>query len=59
MPVYPIGDYYAFLTEDFSEGTFGHPWEQTLCVIGHRLGATLGWSLETWLPVKRRNGLNV
>lgn len=57
VPVYPDGDYYAFLTEDFSEGTFGHPWEQTLCVIGELLGATLGRSLETWLPVKRRNGV--
>ena len=59
VPVYPDGDYYAFLTEDFSEGTFGHPWEQTLCVIGKRLGATLGRSLETWLPVTRRNGVSV
>ena len=56
VPVYPDGDYYAFLTEDLLEGTFGHPWEQTLCVIGDRLGATLGRSLATWLPVKRRDG---
>ena len=57
VPVYPDGDYYAFLTEDFMEGTFGHPWEQTLCVIGELLGASLGRSLETWLPVKRRDGM--
>ncbi|MEU5671031.1 DUF2716 domain-containing protein [Micromonospora sp. NPDC047753] len=30
-------DYYAFLTEDMTEGTFGHPWEQTLCVFGSHL----------------------
>jgi hypothetical protein len=54
VPVYPDGDYYAFLTNDFTEGTFGHPWENTLCVIGERLGASLGRSLETWLPIKRR-----
>ena len=58
VPVYPDGDYYAFLTQDFTEGTFGHPWEQTLCVIGKRLGDSLGRSLETWLPIKRRDGLS-
>lgn len=51
--VYPDGDYYAFLTPDFSEGTFGHPWEPSLCVIGSRLVDTLGRSLATWLPIKR------
>jgi len=56
VPVYPNGDYYAFLREDFSEGTFGHPWEQTLCVIGERLIQSLGRSLSTWLPIKRWNG---
>lgn len=59
VPVFPDGDYFAFLTHDFTEGTFGHPWEQTLCVIGERLGATLGRSLETWLPVLRRDGAGV
>ena len=53
--VYPDGDYYAFLTPDFSEGTFGHPWEPSLCVIGSRLVDTLGRSLATWLPIKRAN----
>lgn len=57
VPVYPDGDYFAFLSKDLSEGTFGHPWERTLCVIGERLGAALGRSLETWLPVKRRDGI--
>jgi hypothetical protein len=56
ISVYPDGDYYAFLTDDLSEGTFGHPWEQTLCVIGPRLGETLGRSLAVWLPIKRRDG---
>jgi hypothetical protein len=59
VPVYPDGDYYAFLTQDLGEGTFGHPWEQTLCVIGERLGASLGRSLETWLPTKRRDGVSL
>lgn len=56
IPVYPDGDYYAFLTPDMREGTFGHPWERTLCVIGERLGQSLAHSLSTWLPVVRRNG---
>jgi hypothetical protein len=29
--VFPNGDYHVFLTEDMTTGTFGHPWEQTLC----------------------------
>ena len=56
MPVYPDGDYFAFLSEDFSEGTFGHPWEKTICVLGERLVRSFGRSLETWLPIKRENG---
>ena len=56
IPVYPDGDYYAFLTPDLAEGTFGHPWERTLCVFGDRLLDALGATLLTWLPVKRRDG---
>jgi hypothetical protein len=56
VPVFPDGDYFSFFTPDMTEGTFGHPWEQTLCVIGPRLVDSLGRSLATWLPVKRRNG---
>ncbi|MEV8250172.1 DUF2716 domain-containing protein [Microbacterium sp. NPDC076768] len=54
--VFPDGDYFAFLNTDMSEGTFGHPWEQTLCVMGDRLIDTLGKSLALWLPVLRVNG---
>ena len=31
---YPNGDYYILLASDFSFGTFGHPWQQSLCVFG-------------------------
>jgi hypothetical protein len=51
--VYPDGHYHAFLTSDLSEGTFGHPWEPSLCIIGERLVETLGATLATWLPTKR------
>lgn len=55
--MFPNGDYYAFFTQDFSAGTFGHPWEQSLCVMGAPLVGTLGVSLRTWLPVLREGGL--
>ncbi len=54
--VYPNGDYYAYLTPDFTEGTFGHPWEPSLCVIGPRMIDSLARSLSTWLPIKRIDG---
>jgi hypothetical protein len=53
--VFPNGDYYIFLTEDMSTGTFGHPWEQTLCVFGEPLVSTLIPMLTNWLPVQRTN----
>lgn len=56
VPVYPDGDYFSFMTPDMAEGTFGHPWEQTLCLIGERLITTLGRSLSSWLPVRRAGG---
>jgi hypothetical protein len=53
--VFPNGDYYVFLTEDMSTGTFGHPWQQTLCVFGEPLVSALVPMLASWLPVKRDN----
>jgi hypothetical protein len=34
---YPDGDYYIFLAQDFSLGSFGHPWEHTICLFGAAL----------------------
>ncbi len=56
VPVYPDGGYYTFALPDFSEGTFGHPWEQSLCVFGSRLVNTLGETLSSWLPRVRVDG---
>lgn len=56
VPVYPDGDYCVFVREDLTEGTFGHPWERTLCVFGDRLVASLGRTLAAWLPVVRIDG---
>ncbi|KOX16320.1 DUF2716 domain-containing protein [Nocardiopsis sp. NRRL B-16309] len=35
--VFPDGDYYVYTTPDLRLGTFGHPWENTLCVFGRDL----------------------
>ena len=35
--IFPDGDYYIWLSRDFVTGTFGHPWEQTICVFGEEL----------------------
>jgi len=53
---FPDGDYYIFLTEDLGSGTFGHPWEQSLCVFGAALVDALAPTLATWLSVLRRGG---
>jgi hypothetical protein len=53
VEAFPNGDYYAFLTETMDEGTFGHPWERTLCVFGARLMPKLVPMLTSWLPIKR------
>lgn len=51
---FPDGDYYIFLSEDLSSGTFGHPWEQSLCVFGRALVDALSPILSSWLPILRR-----
>lgn len=33
----PDGDYYIFLTKDFENIWFGHPWENTVTLIGDKL----------------------
>ena len=34
---YPDGDYYIFLSAGFRTGSFGHPWESSLCLSGQEL----------------------
>ena len=41
IDLYPNGDYYMFLASDLAWGTFGHPWEGTLCVWGEKLMSSL------------------
>lgn len=33
----PNGDYWMFVAPDLRSGTFGHPWERTLCIFGEQL----------------------
>lgn len=55
--IYPDGDYYIWLTEDFRNGTFGHPWEPSLCVFGEGLlAAVIEIGDEALGTVLRRNG---
>lgn len=54
---YPDGDYPVLIAEDFSFGSFGHPWEQSICLFGvpllDILADEVGWLLQTAL---RRDG---
>jgi Protein of unknown function (DUF2716) len=51
---FPNGDYSIFLTEEMSQGTFGHPWEKTLCLFGQALLNVVPMADSPW-PVKRRS----
>ena len=37
VPVLPNGDYHIFLTKDFNNLWFGHPWEKTITFIGDEI----------------------
>ncbi|MFD5140734.1 DUF2716 domain-containing protein [Streptomyces sp. NPDC058378] len=52
---YPDGDYFIFLSEDFRVGTFGHPWEESLCLFGQQLLDVVSTGVEQILgaPVRR------
>jgi hypothetical protein len=56
-PVHPFpnGDYTIVVSEDMTSGTFGQPWEQTLCVFGARL-IEPARTLAAYWPVKRHLG---
>ncbi|MGD1904778.1 MAG: DUF2716 domain-containing protein [Leptolyngbyaceae cyanobacterium] len=52
---YPDGDYYIFLADDFSFGTFGHPWQRLICVFGVSLLGHVENSLRNRLAVLRES----
>jgi len=51
--LYDDGDYIINLSQDFSQGTFGHPWEQTLCVFGKELVDLTKDKLKNRVNIKR------
>lgn len=59
VPVLPDGDYYIFLSEDFRFGTFGHPWESSICVWGAELLEAMSSLPLEGATIIRRNGLAV
>lgn len=50
---FPDGDYYSFVTDDLRQGTFGHPWEPSLCVWGEHLVPILRPVLIPFVPILR------
>jgi len=54
---YPDGDYYVYLSEDFRTGSFGHPWEESLCLFGAELLDSVSAEVGQVLgPPIRRSG---
>ncbi|MEU3605682.1 DUF2716 domain-containing protein [Streptomyces sp. NPDC035033] len=57
---YPDGDYFVFLAEDFRFGSFGHPWEESLCLFGEELLDVTAAEVDKVLgPPIRRSGTAV
>lgn len=53
LGIFPDGDYYIFLADDFSFGTFGHPWQLSLCVFGQPLLDMTSEQVRGILPLLR------
>jgi Protein of unknown function (DUF2716) len=57
IEIYPDGDSYIWLAEDLRYGTFGHPWEPSLCVFGEELVTAVAEVGDEALGrILRRNG---
>ena len=54
--LYPYGEYPIAISEDFQYGSFGHPWERTLCLFGSDLLDCVADELTTHLPTIVRRG---
>lgn len=52
---FPDGDYYVYLSEDFRLGSFGHPWEMSLCLFGEEFLGAVSAEVEKVLgrPIRR------
>ncbi|MER6690233.1 DUF2716 domain-containing protein [Streptomyces minutiscleroticus] len=57
LSTYPDGDYYIYLSADFRLGSFGHPWESTVCLFGRELLNAVANDIDDVLgPPLRRAG---
>jgi hypothetical protein len=57
IPILPNGDYHIFLEQDFNFGVFGHPWEETICVLGEKLLSILEQNKpRLFTEIVRKNG---
>jgi hypothetical protein len=52
---FPDGDYYIYLSEDFRIGSFGHPWEESICLFGQELLDSVSTEIDKvlGLPIRR------
>jgi len=57
LGVFPDGDYHIWLSTDLSCGTFGHPWEESICIIGKELIDLVEAKLNDVLgnPIRKNN----
>jgi len=54
----PDGDYSVFADREFRLGTFGHPWESTICIFGSELLEIVSADVTTALGASIRIGGN-
>jgi Protein of unknown function (DUF2716) len=60
VSVFPNGDYYIFISKDFTFGSLGHPWERTICIFGDCLiNALEVHKPELFKNIKRINGKSI
>ena len=57
LGTFPDGDYHIWLSKDLNCGTFGHPWEETICIIGEELISLVGEQMIDVLgnPIRKNN----
>ena len=52
VPVLPNGDYAIFITEDFQNMWFGHPWEESITVVGEEIVKETQYRLENFSKIQ-------
>jgi hypothetical protein len=60
VPIIPDGDYSIFSTPDMTNGIFGHPWRNTICIFGKELLNALESHMPTLFQTPiRRHGKSI